>query len=741
MVSLLSLLSGAAVAQAAAVIAPRASTTYPAIDTALTVSTPTATVISEIDTSKSTYDRLTPMVGGEPFFYNGIQLRADKLQEQWGMSDDAVAEIYQMVADAGYTHVISQISWLNIQPDSTFNATKSTYIRGGTSAELNFGTSTSVKIGYHSGDESNKMLTYVQFNFSSYTADDIDAARLRFYVNLEATSDTAFIGTLYGITDNSWDPSTMTWTSGAPNHDGVDVTGTLNGDYFVASSSPSWDLLQGVQYYDFDCSDFIKNHTTDGIASFVLQAQINATSMVGITMDSSRGTHPPQLVLSSKSTWDWTYLDKLLGWIEAAGLKCELIWFGTETTGTTMDTRVPYHVFTHTKNYEVASNGTVSAVMLKSTEPMYGVYWYYMDKNDLTLRALEKSALKTLFNYIGARDTANGSPKTVIGVEVANEPAFARFYGSAYTPWENPETWGRLSLFASVSDFAARTMWEFCVNLANGVKESDYPVWTRTNDYTSTDAPNIVYNELMRADTAVGTSLDFVGLDPYQDSRTFVYNFGHENFTLGQAWDMTLGKNLPVIMENGGSYSDAYALPIAALAGGSFYDVYEMYGPDDLGLYVPADETTGNYTPVARGSYVSAVIHNNQFFNKMAVDLATRQSIRAGGTTLDFYNVLGTNDDITGTFGSVGITYTEINGGAGVSIVRSTNELAIGANSAATFTLSGIVPYGIASVQKGAYVDNVWIESGSASYSTSGDNITIELIAYDVIRILTTTAV
>ena len=50
----------------------------------------------------------------------------------------------------------------------------------------------------------------------------------------------------------------------------------------------------------------------------------------------------------------------------------------------------------------------------------------------------------------------------------------------------------------SDQEFRDLTMWEYTNNLAAGVKESDYSVWTRVNNYTGTDAVGVTYNEKMR---------------------------------------------------------------------------------------------------------------------------------------------------------------------------------------------------------------------------------------------------
>lgn len=116
--------------------------------------------------------------------------------------------------------------------------------------------------------------------------------------------------------------------------------------------------------------------------------------------------------------------------------------------------------------------------MVKNAGAAYGVYWYLADKNDFSLRALEKTAVKNMMNHVAAYNTANGDKKTVIGVDVNNEghvTAIQKGTGGG-TVYQNPATWSALSRFTSSTSFQVRTMWEHQVNLANAVKESNYPV-------------------------------------------------------------------------------------------------------------------------------------------------------------------------------------------------------------------------------------------------------------------------
>ncbi|KAH9205231.1 hypothetical protein DL95DRAFT_492238 [Leptodontidium sp. 2 PMI_412] len=298
-------------------------------------------------------------------------------------------------------------------------------------------------------------LTYLKFDFSDYSIDQIDAAKVRFYVNANATGNAPFTANLYGIRNKTWTADTLTWND-APNHDGVDISGVNGSSYWHASSSPSWDPILQASYYDLDASDYIINHCSDKIASFILQAQVNETSFVnGATIQGASGAKPPTLWLSSTQSWDYTYLEKLIGWTEDAALKLELIWFGSDSSGATIDRRVPYFVYKHILVEKMQADGTVVPLMVKNAGAAYGVYWYLADKNDFSLRALEKTAVKNMMNHVAAYNTANGDKKTVIGVDVNNEGHVTAIQKgtSGGTVYQNPATWSALSRFTSSTSF------------------------------------------------------------------------------------------------------------------------------------------------------------------------------------------------------------------------------------------------------------------------------------------------
>ncbi|RSL51412.1 hypothetical protein CEP53_008455 [Fusarium sp. AF-6] len=231
-------------------------------------------------------------------------------------------------------------------------------------------------------------------------------------------------------------------------------------------------------------------------------------------------------------------------------------------------------------------------------------------------------------------------------------------------------------------------MWEFCTNLANAVKESDYPVWTRSNDLRGVDAAHTSYNEKMRK--SEGASLDFIGLDPYSNHVKAIFKFGHTTAFDGRT-DAT-GSNLPMIMENSGQYTNLDHLILASLAaGGSLYNVYDLMSTDPHGMYVPRDGSSGDFTPVPRGSYVTDARNTNKMLNKIAFDLATQRPVGVGGKYLDFLNVFSHDTKVPGDFGKVDLTYNHADtGSVGIVDVRSGTEVVVLNTGDAQITFSGI---------------------------------------------------
>ncbi|ETS80266.1 hypothetical protein PFICI_07795 [Pestalotiopsis fici W106-1] len=277
-------------------------------------------------------------------------------------------------------------------------------------------------------------------------------------------------------------------------------------------------------------------------------------------------------------------------------------------------------------------------------------------------------------------------------------------------------------------------MWEFRVNLANGVKESKYPVWTRANNYKSSDAKGVEYNELMRANG--GTSLDYIGLDPYLSDLDGLYAYGHKTISTSGTQVNAWGKNLVMAMENGGDITNAPNAVLATLAGGALYNTYEIYGPDGYGLYVPTSDS--DFTPVARGSYVADVKVVNNMLKKIGHDLASRVPLSVGGTGIAFYNYLASDTTSTSNFQAFNVTYETTNTtGVGISTVRTGTELAFVSSQDATFTLSSASAYNVVSAETGSYNGGTtWSKDETATYNSKDGDVDFSIAAGECIRIV-----
>jgi hypothetical protein len=224
-----------------------ASITAASIDSTLKPSWPTVANISKVDYSLSTYDRIVLLVDDELFFYNGVRFRIDKDADHWSMTDDDLAPLFKLAADDGFTVINCQLRWMEVQPDSYYNVSEATYIRGGIYENTNYVDEESLKISSKSGNETKKQRKYLRFDFSDYSQDQIDAAKVCLYVNSAPSNGTTFSANFFGIDDNSWSAENLTW-SNAPNHDGIEFSGTDSEDYWHVSSSPSWDPIKSAAY-------------------------------------------------------------------------------------------------------------------------------------------------------------------------------------------------------------------------------------------------------------------------------------------------------------------------------------------------------------------------------------------------------------------------------------------------------------------------------------------------------------
>lgn len=371
-----------------------------------------------------------------------------------------------------------------------------------------------------------------------------------------------------------------------------------------------------------------------------------------------------------KDVFDWTILDKYLGWCLKYGLKMEMMWFSWSSGG-----RVQYlwnyggRKEPRTPDYVCSLSGTSDYNML------HNEWEYSLDWRDENLRERDTYVLSKVMEHIAEWDNENGNPHVVIGVQLGNE---ARGYE------ENTAT--------------AKEIIDYYSEVGSAVKNSPYVVWTRLNCVNGETLVRINANEAKRE--AEGTNIDFVGIDVYGGTASQMIND-----VGGQIPEV--GKNFRMIMEAGADDSNSPVLQIAALAGGKAFDYYNMAVVDENCLY-NADGTT--LTP--RG-HIVYVRQRNKILNLANQEIA----LKAHRSSLYVYNSSGSS-----TSASTGLDGVKFKPGSrntqAIGIKLAEGDMLLLPTSFGTFTF----PENMA-VESAEYGymdnDNNWVSEGVASYTST----------------------
>ncbi|MGC4070855.1 MAG: beta-galactosidase [Polyangiaceae bacterium] len=213
----------------------------------------------------------------------------------------------------------------------------------------------------------------------------------------------------------------------------------------VVDGKPYWGTEIQVR---LDKLTYRRNWNATGRAAIMAQAASDGFNTVGIPVSWYE-------IEPTKDKFDWTILDEYLGLCKKNNLKMELLWFSMNSGSTVQwlgESYKPVHL--RTPNYVLyspspGSNATTSEY--KKTGA------YTLDLKDTNLRTRETYVVTQLMAHIAAWDAANGSPHTVIGIQLGNE---------VYGPYAGD---------VQVAYYSA---------VAAAVKSSNYVIWTRMNNWT-----------------------------------------------------------------------------------------------------------------------------------------------------------------------------------------------------------------------------------------------------------------
>lgn len=420
---------------------------------------------------------------------------------------------------------------------------------------------------------------------------------------------------------------------------------------------------------------------------------------------------------TAKDHFTWTDIDLYIDWCVEYGLRLELLWFGTDSDGTSVGqgARIPTYV-ANGYQYVVDQHGKVVTNGPKAL----------LDKTDPRLLDREKYVLGKLMDHLAAYDTTN----RLLGVQILNEPNVSSVFGNAI-----PRSYSRYSNalwtsghYTDAGQFRRDVLLKYQTQLAAVVKQSGHSVYTRSNIIG--DAQPIAENEALRAKGA--NYLDFYGFDPYTMDDNKLYAYGTDHF-----WAQ--GRNLPMMMENYGGSPDSGIQKVNAIAGGSILNYYAAVDPDAASG--SSDEGLYDYNPRTKvvtrkaASYVIAELTGA--LNKIGVDLASRNPIDVGGTTLQVYNRTATaNATSTKPVGSHSFSYATKAGGQAFAVQRGRQEFALLSTQTGTFTLPTAIGR-VTAVRTGRYnTGNVWVDAGAKNYTTSGNSIVINLAKDECVRVL-----
>lgn len=284
------------------------------------------------------------------------------------------------------------------------------------------------------------------------------------------------------------------------------------------------------------------------------------------------------------------YIDKFIELCEKNDMKLEILWFGSYMCGASVQGYLPDYITFDEETYP-------SYNLHKSFNGWQGKQ-YWLNPNNNTLIARESKALAYMMDAIFEYDRKNGEKKTVIGIQIENEPdMLATRQTQVGQPLEN---------------ISSETIWPGLINLLDKlgqvVKESRYRCYTRvnmTNTYTD-------YIE-KSAEIAATKGIDFVGVDPYQNKISQI------KYVLNEL--SIIEDNFPHIAENGGEYTNNDILELLSFTMGGGYEVFEVVTTKSPLL---VDWTLrGVYnTDFSKKPHTQRLIDANNIFKNAWLDLA-----------------------------------------------------------------------------------------------------------------------
>jgi hypothetical protein len=189
--------------------------------------------------------------------YVAAQKAAGATEVSFVLKSDAASDEYMTFAS---DEAAANKPQLAITQQSTALATTAdSFVRGGSLAGSNFGTSTGLQVKLNTSDDTLTRETYLQYDLSTVGA--VNSAKIRLYGNFASTASSNVNVSAYG-TSASWTESGLTW-----NTKPAATTGKL-ATTLVVDTTPRW--------YEWDVTGYVQSEKAAGRAqvSFVLKSDV-----------------------------------------------------------------------------------------------------------------------------------------------------------------------------------------------------------------------------------------------------------------------------------------------------------------------------------------------------------------------------------------------------------------------------------------------------------------------------------
>ena len=275
----------------------------------------------------------------------------------------------------------------------------------------------------------------------------------------------------------------------------------------------------------------------------------------------------------AKDVYDFYYLFKILEYARKYDLRMELLWFGTNMCGDTHSYTVPDYILKDGKTYP-----KFDAPRTGEFWSYYGLMWY-LDFDDPDLLMREGLAIEKCLDFIYEYDSTHGGHKSVIGMQIHNEPdCFPRW--RIFTA--DKEVKDPLTGQTFTKEDAFKNVLNALDYLGKVVKNHPYKIITRVNFATMTRGDqdgessgiylsngNLATIRDFVKDTFALEGIDIIGDDCYDAVINDVKGI---QLMLKEQ----LVGNYPHIAENDGNYANTPSLLLTSQVVKAGYIVYEL---------------------------------------------------------------------------------------------------------------------------------------------------------------------